>query len=161
MKKILFAIAIIPVLLVFLVVTSFIVAPILNNITLSSFSKQIYNYPLPKNSELVEKKAVCGKLNGIGNGMDFFACILIKTDMSIDQLKQYYKEKEFKSAKNDKDHAANVEVTSINGEQLSTDYVLHEDVRFSKLKNINDYSGYYAVMIYDGGYSADFDIRGH
>jgi len=112
-KRILLAIALIPALLVLLVVTPFIVSPILNNITLSSFSKQIYNYPLPENMELIEKKAVCGKLNGNGNGMDYFACILIKTDMTIDQIKQYYKDKEFKSAKKDKEHVVNVEVSEI------------------------------------------------
>ncbi len=160
-KRLLFTIALVPALLVLLVVTLFIVSPILNNITLSSFSKQIYECPLPKNTLLIEAEAVCGKLNGNGNGMDFFACILIKSNMSIEQIKQYYKDKKFKPAKKDKEHVVDIEATSVNGEQLSTDYVLHEDVRFSKLKNIRDYSGYYVVMIYDGGYSADFDIRGH
>jgi hypothetical protein len=160
-KRMLFAIVLIPVILLILVVTPYIVVPILNNITLSSFSKQIYDYPLPQNSVLIEKEAVCGKLNGNGNGMDFFACIVIKSEMSIEQISQYYKDKKLKPAKKDKKHVVDIEVMPVNGEQLITDYVVHEKVRFSKLKNINDYSGYYVVMIYDGGYSALFDIRGH
>ena len=107
-KRILFAIVL--ALLVLLVVTLFVVSPILNNITLSNFSKQIYNYPLPKNTVLIEKEAVCGKLNGNGNGMDFFACILIKSDMSIDQIKDYYKERKYKTAKSVKNHVVDIEI---------------------------------------------------
>jgi hypothetical protein len=160
-KRTLFTIILIPVILLRLVVTPYIVVPILNNISLSGFSRQIYKYPLPQNTVFIEKEAVCGKLNGNGNGMDFFACFVIKSDMSIEQLSQYYKDKKFKPAKKDKKHVVGIEVMPVNGEQLITDYVKYEKVRFSKLKDINDYSGYYVVMIYDGGYSALFDIRGH
>ena len=160
-KRVLIVIALIPVLSVLLIITPFFISPILNNITLSSFTRQIYKYPLPNGTELIEKKAVCGKLNGNGNGMDFFACILIKSDMSIDQLKQYYGGKKFKTAKSKRGHLIDVEIVLVNGYKFKTDYVEHKDIYFNKLKNISDNSGYYAVMIYDGGYSADFDIRGH
>ena len=51
-----------------------------NDFVLNSFSKQIYNCNLPEGTVIVEKQNMCGKLNGNGDGMDFLACILIKSD---------------------------------------------------------------------------------
>ena len=160
-NKALFIITLIPILLILLVVLPFIISPIINSITLSGFAKQINNIPLPAGTELIEKEAICGKLNGNGNGMDFFACILIKSDMTINQIKKYYEERKYKAAKSDKDHVVDTEIVLANGYRLETDYVEHGGIYFDKLKNINDYTGYFVVMIYDGGYPTGFDLRGH
>jgi hypothetical protein len=138
--------------------------PVINNISLNIFAQQLNSYPLPKNTELVERKKVCGKLNGCGNGMDFFACILIKSDLSLDKIKEYYNKMSARPAKlviSSQSHAVESDVIKADGFELHTDYNEHSIIIFDSLKNLKDFSDYYVVMIYDGGYSADFDLRGH
>ena len=44
----------------------------------------------PEETVIISYETRYGKLNGNGNGMDFFACTLIKSDLSLNELKQYY-----------------------------------------------------------------------
>jgi hypothetical protein len=157
-------IMLIPIIVIFLLVLPYIVSPIINDISLNSFSGQINKYALPQNTEIIEKKQVCGKLNGNGNGMDFFACILIKSDLPLDDIKQYYKAIAFKPAKSieaNSEHIVDIDVVQSKGYRLQTEYVERDEVDFASLKNVTDFSKYFLVMIYDGGYSANFDLRGH
>ncbi|MBP2644004.1 MAG: hypothetical protein H6Q67_1891 [Firmicutes bacterium] len=110
---------------------------------------------------LIESKKICGKLNGNGNGMDFLACILIKSDLSLDELQQYFSGIAFQTVKNDKNHKVTKQVLHVNGNKLATEYLQHDGIFFTTLKSNLDYSSYYVVLIYDGEYSADFAIRGH
>ena len=141
------------------------VMPVINDISLHSFAKQLNEHPLPPITKILEKKEACGKLNGNGNGMDFFACILIQSDLSKADLKQYYKDSSFNTAKpvrkNVDQHTVNVNIVQPTGSILQTDYVEHQVITFNSLKEVTDFSKYYVVMLYDGGYSADFDLRGH
>ncbi|WP_157950296.1 hypothetical protein [Vallitalea okinawensis] len=139
----------------------FVVSPIINDITLNNFAEQLNEYPLPESTSLIEKEAVCGKLNGNGNGMDFFACILIKSDLSIDELMQYYDQEELRAAKKGSKYSINLDIIHANGDKLETGYLEHQKIYFSTLNNVTDYTGYYIVMIYDGGYPAYFDMRGN
>ncbi len=160
-KKLLIIIAFTPVALIILAIIPFLIAPIINEVTLNGFAKQLYNSSLPANTKLIEKEAVCGKLNGNGNGMDFFACILIQSEMSLEELADYYQNMQMKAAQKTKGHLIIPKVVPADGYQLKTDYLEHADIYFDKLKGINDYAGYYVVMIYDGGYFGNFDIRAH
>lgn len=54
-----------------------------------------------------------------------------------------------------------VDVVPVNKNKLETKYLEHGEINFNVLQNQSDFNGYYALVIYDGGYSSDFDIRGH
>lgn len=138
-----------------------IFSPVLNDIRLSHFADQLSSYPLPENSQLIEEKSVCGKLNGNGNGMDYFACILIKSDLSINDIDSYYQSKKYSPARNRNEYPVNVQVIQVSGAKLDTEYIENQEINFQSLNGINNFSGYYVVLIYDGGYSAGFDIRGN
>ncbi|UWG96242.1 hypothetical protein LPY66_15230 [Dehalobacter sp. DCM] len=143
-----------------LFVLLFTLTPIVHNLTLNSFAKQLDNCPLPAKTELIEKESVCGKLNGNGDGMDYFACILIKSDLSLDGVESYYKKCKFRPAKNRKDYLVDVKIKRVNSEILDDELVEHRDIQFSNLKSVKDYSKYFVVLIYDGGYPAGLDFRG-
>lgn len=147
-------------LFVFLI-SLFIFAPLINNYKLSIFAHQLDTFALPQSTMQIEKKTICGKLNGNGNGMDFLVCTLVKSDLSLDALKQHYYGITFKTVGNDEEHKAEIEVLHVNGSEVKTTYLQHGRINFDTLKNNLDYSNYYIVLLYDGGYSADFDIRGH
>ena len=70
-----------------------------NDLVLNSFSEQLYNCNLPDKTVIVEKHEICGKLNGNGDGMDFLACILIKSDKTMEELEEHFKALEFEGAK--------------------------------------------------------------
>lgn len=160
MKNIL-KLAFIPIIILFLIIAPFVISPIVNDITLKNFARQLNKYPLPQKTEVIERERVCGKLNGNGNGMDFFSCILIKSSLSLEKLKQYYKDTSFKPAKILSKNVVYIDVIHAKGYKLGSDYVENQDVYFDSLINEKDYSRYYIVIIYDGGYSAGFDLRGN
>ena len=60
----------------------------------------------------------------------------------------------------DDEYLGSIDVVKVDNGKLETDYLEHGEIRFKNSKNGDDYSKYYALVIYDGGYSAIFDIRG-
>ncbi len=159
-KKILLVILYTPLVLAFIYFSLCFITPITNNITLGTFAGQIRESNLPLETMIIAKEARCGKLNGNGNGMDFFACALIKSDLSLNELKHYYQTISLKPAKRGKNHSVEVDVVPAKYE-LESEYYEREAIYFNELKGMQDYSGYYIIILYDGGYPADFDIRGH
>ena len=143
------------------VISFFIFTPLVNDYRLSAFAHQFDASSLPQSTMQIEQKTICGKLNGNGNGMDFLVCTLIKSDLSLDELKQYYNSMMFKAVRNDEGHKVQIEVLRSKGSEVKSEYLQHGSINFEALKNNLDYSSYYIVLLYDGGYSADFDFRGH
>ena len=153
---------------VFLILPYFIF-PIANDITLNGFSKQLYQIELP-NTEILQKHSTCGKLVGNRNGMDYLACVLVKTDLAYEELVTEFDQQNFKPAKpgaalhygghREVNSIISTEVLKVDDDKLKSKY-LNTPLRLEPLKNENDYSNCYALVIFDGGYSALFDIRGH
>jgi len=150
---------------IFIIIASFFVIDFLSNdFALSNFSKQLYSYSLPKNTKIIEKQDICGKLNGNGNGMDFLATMLIKSDLSLKELNDYYSKVNFRSAKsnnNNSSHKPEISIVKPTSSKLESEYLSHGEIEYNNLKNVDSYSKFYIIMLYDGGYSADLDIRGH
>lgn len=160
-KKIIITIICIPMVLVLLFISLFFINPIINDFRLNNFAKQLKEYPLPDKTYIVEAQSVCGKLNGNGNGMDYFACILIKSELDIDKIKEHYSNAVLRPARRGKDHKVKVMVDYVTSPKVESDLIEHRKIYFEKIKKINDYSGYYYVMAYDGGYFSGFDLRGN
>lgn len=159
MRKIAKLIAYTVVSLFIFIMSLFIFNPLINNYRLLAFAQQLKT--LPQTITLVESKTICGKLNSNGNGMDFLACILVKSDLSLKEIQQYYNEMNLRTAQNDANHEVAKQVLHVTGNKLETEYLQHGNISFDTLNTSQDYSKYYIMLIYDGGYSADFDIRGH
>ena len=58
-----------------------------NNLDLFWYSHNLYKYPLPPQTTLIEKGSKCGLLWGNGDDMDFMSYILVKSDLTLEQIK--------------------------------------------------------------------------
>ena len=64
--------------------------PLINNHTAYKVEMTLCEIPLPEETELIESLSQAGKLTGNGNGMQYFGAILIRSDLSLEELDAYY-----------------------------------------------------------------------
>ncbi len=64
--------------------------PLINNFQAYKVKKELSDIPLPEQTQIVESISRAGKLSGNGNGMQYFGAILIRSDLSLEELKAYY-----------------------------------------------------------------------
>ena len=143
---------------VLLVVIVLNVSVFYNNMVLDSFSQQLFNSDIPEETVILEKHKICGKLNGNGDGMDFLACILIRSDKTISELEKHFETLNFMGAKLSH-KTAELQVLAVTESQLRSDYLINRDIIFGVELELNRYN-YYAIVIYDGGYWGLLDMRG-
>lgn len=74
----------------FVVITIGIAAPIFNDSVAKDTAGELVDLPLPNNTEFIESIYEAGKIAGNGNGMQYFGAILIKSELSLDELKEFY-----------------------------------------------------------------------
>ena len=154
MKKLILLLTAILLLAFFLILIIIaIVIPVGNNIIASRTASELVDLPLPEKTELIDYTSKAGKLTVNGNGMQYFGAIVIKSELSIIELENFYSE-----------HRSN-EYQFILAEQNGAriEIIDHGKLFFDKLKSINDFSGYYIVYTWgsNNGYFWDFDLRGH
>ena len=63
--------------------------PLINNHTAYKVEKPLCEIPLPEETELIESLSQAGKLTGNGNGMQYFGAILIRSELSLEELETY------------------------------------------------------------------------
>ena len=124
--------------------------PLINNHTAYKVEKALCEIPLPEETELIESLSQAGKLTGNGNGMQYFGAILIRSDLSLEELDDYYSD--YRSS----EWEYLVEVQ----EGQSVEMIEHGGLQFSE--EIKDNS-YYIVYSWGSGNSLlrELDIRGH
>lgn len=89
-----------------------------NDISAALTAKEIAFKPLPPSTRLLEVKSQAAKLVGNGNGMQYFGVILIESELSLDELKEYYNDftvKEQKTQQISFDHRDIVFKTDVSG----------------------------------------------
>lgn len=91
--------------------------------------------PLPQNTEIYDSLSVAGNLTGNGNGMNFFGAILIKTELSAEELEQHYS--------NYRNNEYEYIIDSQNQAQIEA--IEHGNYSFTYLKDINKLTEYYIV----------------
>ena len=129
---------------------SVISIPLINNHTAYKVEKALCEIPLPEETELMESLSQAGKLTGTGNGMQYFGAILIKSELSLEELETYYS-----------DYRSNEwECLVETQEGQSIEVIEHKALQFSE--EIED-GGYYIVYSWGSGNSLlkELDIRGH
>lgn len=131
-----------------------------NNVALNIFSTQLFNGTLPENTEMVEKYKVCGKLNGNGNGMDFFAGITIRTDKSMEELEEYFGTKVYRGAYPSQPYEVEIDITKFEDGKFRTKFLREGEIPIDN-SLYDDGEDYYLVAICDGDYGALFDFRGN
>ena len=63
---------------------------VVNNHIAKQLESELLNCPLPPNSELIDSVSVAGKMEGNGNGMQWFGIILIRSEKNEVDLLQWY-----------------------------------------------------------------------
>ncbi len=122
-----------------------IAIPVGNNFIAVGVLNDIKSAPLPESTQIVESFSRAGKLSGNGNGMQYFGAILIKSELSLDELDKHYDGYGFTVKKQTEQAIEPIEIESAS---FSTDV---------------SSGGYYIVYDYGDGGGAffDLDIRGH
>ncbi len=140
----------IPVILILPILT-YVGIMIANNCIANGVEKRLAAYSLPQNTELIDSVSVAEKLTGNGNGMQYLGAILVKSDLTKEELLQYYS-----------GALGNVEVYE------QTTNTIDSMKRTIVFKALPDDGTYYSVLYwgdedFDGWVNTllDFDIRGH
>ena len=129
---------------------SVISIPLINNHTAYKVEKALCEIPLPEETELIESLSQAGKLTGNGNGMQYFGAILIRSDLSLEELDAYYS----RYRSNEWECLVKIQ------EGQSIEGIDHGTLQFAE--EIKD-RGYYIVYSWGSGNSLldELDIRGH
>lgn len=103
--------------------------------------------------ELIETKSVYGKLNGNGNGIDFFGAALVRSD-SEEAVKELVSDLQEKYE--------TVEYTLQNGNAVVSKHLEHRKLSFNHNFDSSDKSIYYAVYFFTHHKDANYmDLMGH
>ena len=126
--------------LIVLILVAFVSVPVYNNYCAYNAEKMLCETPLPEQTELIEAISQTGKLTGNGNGMQYFGAILIKSELSLEELETYYSD--YRS--NEWEYLVEIQ------EGQSIKVIEHKALQFSE--EIED-SGYYIVYSWGSGNS--------
>ena len=132
----------------FLFVISFNVNDALTVKTVEIFEE----IPLPKESEYIETTTFIGRVSGTGNGADLFVAMLIESELSEDELMEYYSKYSYGEEK------GRYFVTKQSGQKIENIY--GGDVYFEH--NLKENKKYFQVYVLGKTVSpfSWFDIRG-
>lgn len=121
---------------------------IVNDYNAYRIKEELFFVPLPLDTEMIDSISKAGKLNGNGNGMQYFGAILIKSDLSIEELDYYYKNQ------NNRYHIERQLENVIS-------VIEHEKVFFRE--EMDYQNDYYIVHCWGEGieFFELFDLRGH
>ena len=124
--------------------------PLINNHTAYKVEKKLCETPLPEKTELIESILRAGKLTGNENGMQYFGAILIRSDLSLEELDAYYSG--YRS--NEWEYLVDIQ----EGQEIEV--VDHSTLQFAEQI---ESKGYYIVYSWGDGNSLlkEIDIRGH
>lgn len=112
-----------------------------------------FDYGSP-NIEVIDSRHICGKLNGNGNGMQYFAAILLKTDdITAQEIESRL------AAVRDEYDIVGVQAQST--AELDCKYLEHATLTFDAV--LQDGTSYVAVYLMetDDDFRSLLDIRGH
>ena len=124
--------------------------PIVNDYCAYMVKKELCATPLPENTQLIDSVSKAGKLTGNGNGIQYLGAILIQSELTTEQLDNYYS------------HYRGDEweylVTVQTGRDLS--FIELDHLRFSQEVTAD---GYYIVYSWGKGIELYemLDMRGH
>ena len=152
MKKI-----IIFVFLIFIgIIVMYLYINISNDEIAKKLEKKLLSTDLPNNTEIIDSISVSGKLVGNGNGMQYFGAILIKTDLSKNDLDEYYNQ----FRENEWSYIIVAQKSS------KIEVIEHGNYKFNKYNPLNNAEKEKYYMIYSWGVSKnnflqETDVRGH
>ena len=64
--------------------------PFVNNHVARRTANELAEIPLPEHTEYIEKISRAAKLVGNGNGMQYLGVVLLKSELTLEELEEYY-----------------------------------------------------------------------
>lgn len=125
--------------------------PIVNDASAAQIKNRLKEIPLPEKTEYVEAIFRAGKMTGNGNGMQYFGAILVKSELSAEELNDYY------SAYRENEWDCIVEKQS--GQEIAC--IEHGTLSFET--DLSEDEKYYIIYSWGSGNGlfAELDLRGH
>lgn len=119
-----------------------------NNLTAKNVEEQLLAVSLPAHTTMIESLSATGKIAGNGNGMQFFGAMLIRSELTLDELSAYYSQK-----------PQNAVVKEQNGQVIAC--ATNRSLSFAA--SVSDSENYYIVYLFGSGIHpfSDLDLRGH
>ena len=114
--------------------------------------KELKQIPLPAGTVVVEEKAIADRLCGNGDGVQYFGALLLKSDLSLEELDEYYAQYRNDNACYRVEHQYDSEIKQ---DKLS----LHQDNSFETTIDSDNYYILYAWGNYDSMFTY-LDWRG-
>jgi len=71
-------------------ITLIIIVPMWNDCIAKKVMEKLISIPLPDRTEFVDGRSIAGNLVGNGNGMQYLGVIELKSELSGDDLREYY-----------------------------------------------------------------------
>ena len=134
-----------------LLIIFFISVPIVNDNSAKKEKKFLEELPLPADTELVESLSQAGKFTGNGNGMQYFAAILIKSELSLEELDFFYEPY--------RQNEWDCMIKKQEGQEI--DVIEHGTITFKE--SLSSDENYFFVYSWGSGISPfdQLDLRGH
>ena len=129
---------------------------LMNNEIANHTMEELANIQLPENTQMVDNISIAGKVSGNGNGMQYFGAVLLKTDLSEEELDTYYQQYRGNSSK-----------FLIKKQETEKIEVIDKPGYYFQTFNEEDKEKYYILYSYgsaDGIFLEnllDLDLRGH
>lgn len=129
---------------------------LMNNEIANRTTEELANTQLPENTEIVDTISIAGKVSGNGNGMQYFGAVLLKTNLSEEELDTYYQQYRGNSSK-----------FLIKKQETEKIEVIDKPGYYFQTFNEEDKEKYYILYSYgsaDGIFLEDLlelDLRGH
>lgn len=147
MKKILFIIMAVA---LFAVCGLLIASPLTNDAVARKTAEDLSKLPVPERTEYIESVSRAGKMVGNGNGMQYLGAILIRSELALEELREYYSE------------FADYEWECIVEPQTGSEIAVIEHGTLEFETEV-DSEGYFVVYSWGSSdfITGEFDIRGH
>lgn len=130
--------------IIFIFTIGFICLLINRNTGLKAFEKEVLNIELPQNIEKIATKSGIGDSGGNGDYSTYRVVFVVKTEMTLDELKKEFDNKEMTTLTHKEySELPFAYITKCEGNvfKSSRDFVLE----FDELKEIADFSNYYFI----------------
>lgn len=125
-----------------------VAACLYNPMRLHALSNDFSNYIRKANVEIIEVQSKYGKLNGSGNGVQFFVAVLVKAEQEKMEILIAQLEKKY-------DYVGYMQQ---NDSRVDSKYLEHGELCFNA--DIKD-GNYYMVYLYETRPGNPLDVKGH
>lgn len=126
--------------------------PVVNNLTARGVENYLKKLPLPPETELAASVSRADKFTGNGNGMQYFGAILLRSELTLDELEAFYVQY----------RRTEWECNLVSQRAPGLDFLeYYEELRFSQYDD--EPGNYYIVFSWGDGTElfVSWDLRGH